>query len=158
MKDIQFQDGQQVFNCRVNGVCIKEGRVLLSKLKGDPFWTTVGGKVSFGETTEEGILREFYEEMGVRLQVERLLGIVEHFFALKGNTFHQYLFVYGLKDENQGLVLFEGEREMADNPHGICKWFSLEELEAVPVKPDCLRRFLAPYEEGIVHICEKESS
>lgn len=157
MKDIQFEDGNSVFNSRVNGICIKDGKVLLSKLRGDAFWTTVGGKVAFGETTEEGILREFQEEMGVYIQVDRLLGIVEHFFDFKGKTFHQYLFVYGLKDEKNVLEVFVGEGKMADNPRGICRWFPLDEIDSVPIKPDCLRRFLQPSDAGVIHLYETDS-
>ncbi len=157
MKDIHFEENGSVFNCRVNGICIKEGKVLLSKLRGDAFWTTVGGKVAFGETTEEGILREFQEEMGIYIQVDRLLGVVEHFFDFKGKTFHQYLFVYGLKDEKNVLEVFAGEGIMADNPRGICRWFPLDEIASVPIKPDCLRRFLQPSDAGVIHLYETDS-
>lgn len=156
MKDIQFEDNDSVFNCRVNGVMIKEGRVLLSKLRNDANWTTVGGKVTFGETSEDAILREFREEMGSLVSVDRLLGVVEHFFDFKGKTFHQYLFVYKLKDTQNKISVFEGDRQMADKPNGICCWFPIDELDTISIKPDCLRRFLKDSDPGILHICESE--
>ena len=45
MRDIQFQKEHKRFNCRVNGICIKDNNILLSKLKDDNYWTFVGGKV-----------------------------------------------------------------------------------------------------------------
>ena len=154
MKDLQFEENGSVFNCRVNGVLIKEGKVLLSKLRDDTNWTTIGGKVTFGETMENAILREFWEEMGVSCAVDRLMGIVEHFFDFKGKTFHQYLFVYRLTDPYKAVPVFESECKMADNPNGICRWFPIDELDIIPIKPDCLRRFLKDSDTGIIHICE----
>ena len=45
MKDIQFKTDEVVFNCRTVGVCIKENKIFLSKLKSDDYWTFIGGKV-----------------------------------------------------------------------------------------------------------------
>ena len=158
MKDLQFEETGSVFNCRVNGILIKEEKVLLSKLRNDANWTTVGGKVTFGETSEDAILREFREEMGVAIEIDRLLGIVEHFFDFKGKVFHQYLFVYQLKDPNNCVPVFDGEVEMADNPNGICRWFPAQDLGSTPIKPDCLKKFLLSAEPGLIHLCEKDFS
>ena len=154
MRDLQFEDTGSVFNCRVNGILVKDGKVLLSKLRGDANWTTVGGKVTFGEKSEDAVIREFREEMGVSLPVDRLLGIVEHFFDFKGKNFHQYLFVYGLKDPDDILPVFEGEGPMADNPRGICRWFPVSDLESVPIKPHCLKRFILSPQSEVLHLCE----
>ena len=156
MKDLQFEENGNVFNCRVNGILIKEGKVLLSKLRDDTNWTTVGGKVTFGETTEDAILREFREEMGSPVSVDRLLGVVEHFFDFKGKTFHQYLFVYRLTDPYNAVPVFERDCKMADNPNGICRWFPMDEVDTILIKPDCLRRFLKDSDPGIIHICESD--
>ena len=158
MKDLQFEENGSVFNCRVNGVLVKEGNVLLSKLRDDKNWTTVGGKVTFGETTEDAILREFREEMGASAVVDRLMTIVEHFFDFKGKVFHQYLFVYKLKDPQNKIPVFEGDRQMADNPNGICRWFPAHDLGSTPIKPDCLKKFLLSAEPGLIHLCEKDFS
>lgn len=158
MKDLQFEENGSVFNCRVNGILVKDGKVLLSKLRGDANWTTVGGKVTFGETSEEAMLREFREEMGVAIEIDRLLGIVEHFFYFKAKVFHQYLFVYQLKDLNNCVPVFDGDGQIADNPNGICRWFPAQDLGSTPIKPDCLKKFLLSPEAGLIHLCEKDFS
>ena len=158
MRDLQFEENGSIFNCRVNGILVKEGKVLLSKLRKDANWTTVGGKVTFGETTEDAILREFREEMGASVTVDRLMGVVELFFDFKGKIFHQYLFVYQLNDVDNSVPVFEGERTMADNPNGICRWFSAQDIGSTPIKPDCLKKFLLSAQPGLIHLCEKDFS
>ena len=156
MKDLQFEENGSVFNCRVNGILVKDGKVLLSKLRGDANWTTVGGKVTFGETSEEAMLREFREEMGAAIETDRLLSIVEHFFDFKAKVFHQYLFVYQLKDPNNSVPVFDGDGQMADNPNGICRWFAAQDIGSTPIKPDCLKKFLLSTEAGLIHLCEND--
>ena len=83
MRDIQFQDEHKRFNCRVNGICIKDNKIFLSKLKNDNFWTFVGGKVTFDESTDSAVLREYEEEVGVRLQIDKMIALIENFLIYK---------------------------------------------------------------------------
>ncbi len=61
----------------VEGVCIRDGRVLLVKgSRGltEGRWTLPGGFLQFGESPEQGVLREIQEEVGVAGTVERFAG------------------------------------------------------------------------------------
>ncbi len=52
----------------VDGVMIRDNKVLLIKRKNDPYkdkWAIPGGFVEYGETTENAVLREFREETGL---------------------------------------------------------------------------------------------
>lgn len=157
MKDIQFSNGKTRFNCRVNGICIKENMIFLSKLKTDNYWTFVGGKVEFGEATDNAILREFKEEVGVDLQIDKFLALIENFFELRGDLWHQYIFFYQLRDDNNVLEFFEGEREVEDNKNAIYKWFDLAEITNVPIKPDCSRELLKKIPREIQHYINREN-
>lgn len=114
MEDLQFNFGDNLFNCRVVGVCIKENKLFLSKLKDDKYWTFVGGKPQFGESTADAVIREYEEEVGVKLQIDRLAAVIENFFTLQGKNWHQYIFFYLLKDKENALEFFEGERAIRD--------------------------------------------
>ena len=157
MKDIQFSDGNIRFNCRVNGICIKENKIFLSKLKTDKYWTFVGGKVEFNEATDNAILREYKEEVGVNLQIDKFIALIENFFDLQGDSWHQYIFFYQLKDDNNVLEFFEGEREVEDNKNAIYKWFDLAEISDVPIKPDCSREILKNITSKIQHYINREN-
>ena len=156
MEDLQYKSKSGMFNTRVVGVCVKDGKVLISKLKGDMFWTFVGGKPNFGEYTDDAAIREFEEEIGVKLQIERLAAVVENFFEFQENNWHQYIFPYILKDENNALELFEGERAIKDNAKGVYKWIDIENLENEKIAPACFAQILANPQDGIQHIINKE--
>lgn len=100
MKDIQIIDNKTVFNYRVSGAVIKDNKILLNRLKSDDFWTFVGGKVAIGENSEKAIIREYYEETGANIVVERLAACVENFFVFNSKKWHEILFFYLRKFHN----------------------------------------------------------
>jgi 8-oxo-dGTP diphosphatase len=62
----------------VDGVIIKEDRILLIKRKNEPYkdkWAIPGGFVEYGETTENAVLREIKEETGLEAVIDRLVGV-----------------------------------------------------------------------------------
>lgn len=142
MRDIQIIDNETAFNYRVSGVVIKDNKILLNRLKKDDFWTFVGGKVAFGENSEKAIIREYFEETGVNIEVERLAACVENFFTFHSKQWHEILFFYILKDTNGELDIFEGERVIKDNLDGIYKWFDLAELDNVKIMPECSQQII----------------
>ena len=79
---IRFEEGNNCFNYRVVGVAIHENSVLLHQGEGEDFWTFPGGRAEFGETAEQTLKREMQEEIGVEVEVVRLLWFVENFFQL----------------------------------------------------------------------------
>lgn len=154
--DIQYKTDDKMFNCRVVGICIKNNKFLLSRGREDNYWTFVGGKPKFGESTDETIVREYREEVGAKLEVDRLVTVIENFFELEGNKWHQYIFFYLLKDLNNELKEFEGEKEILDNERGVYKWFSFEELNSIATKPDCLSRIIENIPNEIMHCVNRD--
>ncbi|RLF52663.1 MAG: NUDIX hydrolase [Thermoplasmata archaeon] len=62
----------------VDGVLIKNGKILLIKRKNEPFkdkWALPGGFVEYGERVEDAVLREFQEEVGIKAKIKKLLGV-----------------------------------------------------------------------------------
>lgn len=62
----------------VDGILIKNNKILLIKRKNEPFkgkWALPGGFVEYGERVEEAVLREFEEEVGIKAKIKRLLGV-----------------------------------------------------------------------------------
>jgi 8-oxo-dGTP diphosphatase len=63
------------------GLVIKDGKVLMVKrnepeAKGAHFkWEFPGGKVDFGETPEQAVIREIKEETGIVCKIKRLLPV-----------------------------------------------------------------------------------
>ena len=156
MKDIQIRSNKTVFNYRVSGAVIKNNKILLNRLKKDTFWTFVGGKVEFGESSERAIIREYYEETGAAIEVERLAAVVENFFVFNQKQWHELLFFYILKDEKCALDVFKGERTIRDNSAGIYRWFDLCELKNIQLQPECSQKIIENLSfQNIQHIVNK---
>ena len=62
---------------RVCGICLNKDRVLLinhrSLNEGGDFWSPPGGGMEYGMTTEENLKREFLEETGLEIEVEKFM-------------------------------------------------------------------------------------
>ena len=74
-------------NLRVGAIILKDGRFLMVGNDSMPYYYSVGGRIRFGETAEQAIVREVEEETGARLEIERLGFIEENFFF--GDTPHR---------------------------------------------------------------------
>lgn len=62
----------------VDGIIQIDDRIALIKRKNPPYkecWAFPGGFVEYGETTENAVLREIYEETNLRTKIKHLLGV-----------------------------------------------------------------------------------
>lgn len=158
MKDIQYIEEKQTFNCRVAGTCLKDNKILLCRFKDGDYWTFVGGKVQFDETTEDAVIRELKEETKATLSINHLVSIVENFFTIDDSRWHQFLYLYLLNDDNNELKIFEGEREILDEPGAFYKWFDITQLDSINLKPKCLINVLKQLnEKNIIHIINRDN-
>ncbi len=111
---------------RVSAGVIHDGaRILATKRKNGDFmdkWEFPGGKREDGETGEETIRRELFEELGVEVDVERYLGTVEYDYP----EFHLTMDVYLCR-------IIEGEVKFAVHDDG--KWIKEDEIETLDWLP-----------------------
>lgn len=105
----------------------KEGKVLLqqrsfNKKKNPGKWAKTGGHVDAGETCEEAIKREVYEEIGLKVNDNEINNI--EIFKSKNNKenyySYGYIFITDLKEKD-----FKLQKEEVN----AVKYFSIEELE-----------------------------
>ncbi|WP_344447389.1 NUDIX hydrolase, partial [Kitasatospora nipponensis] len=63
----------------VAGVVVREdGRVLAIRRADNGTWEPPGGVLELGETVEDGVRREIYEETGIKVTVDRLTGVYKN--------------------------------------------------------------------------------
>ena len=76
----------------------RDGEILVGEgydsVRGERYHRPVGGSLRFGETSEQAVRRELHEELGVKLQDLRLLGVLENIFSCEGQDAHEIAFVY----------------------------------------------------------------
>ncbi len=83
-----------LINLRVGAIIVKDNKILMVKNSKHDYYYSVGGRIKFGETAEEAIVREVYEETGAHLTLDRLAFIHENYF-------------YGDASTNLGKLIYE---------------------------------------------------
>jgi ADP-ribose pyrophosphatase YjhB (NUDIX family) len=100
-KDILFKYDDNVFSYRIAGILIKNDSILVQKPKSEDEYALPGGHVSFGETNEETLKREFLEETGIDIIVKDLKLIGEVYFThnnMKWTQISLYYFVEAINE------------------------------------------------------------
>ncbi len=78
-----------------------QGRILLIQRADNGKWAMPGGALETGETPAEGVVREAWEETGVRCQVVSLVGVFDSRFCGTTSRHHLYQFLFLCKPSNQ---------------------------------------------------------
>lgn len=79
-RNLTLPCGGGLVNLRVGAIIMKNGRFLMARNDRDAYLYSVGGRIRFGETAGEAVVREVEEETGRRLAVDRLGFVHENFF------------------------------------------------------------------------------
>lgn len=69
-----------MLNIRVGAIILKDGKVLMCGSDSVDYLYSVGGRIKFGETAEQAVVREVFEETGATLEVDRLGFIHENYY------------------------------------------------------------------------------
>ena len=77
---VPIDDG--LLNIRVGAIICRGNEFLMMENDKDPFLYSVGGRVKFGETAQEAIVREVLEETGTQMEIDRLGFVHENYFYL----------------------------------------------------------------------------
>ena len=101
-----------------NQTCLSYAERKQARLEGKAGWEFPGGKMEPGETPEEALMREIWEELETRIRVERLVQTVEWDYPAFHLTMHCYL-----------CHVESGHLELKE--HEAAKWLRKEELESV---------------------------
>lgn len=130
-----------LFNYRVAGVAIVNGKVLLHKTPSDKFWSLPGGRASLFEFSKDTLIREMQEETGMDVLVGEMLWVSENFFVYNDMKHHELGFYYkieipSLTDLND-FIGVEGDGEL------LFKWHSIAEISNLRLYPEFLVAELA---------------
>lgn len=83
--------------------------------KQERFWVPIGGRVEFGESSSQAIVREVQEELSAEIADLKRLGVLENLFTFDGGEGHEIVLVYDARFvdsanyEADSVSGFEGE-------------------------------------------------
>jgi 8-oxo-dGTP pyrophosphatase MutT (NUDIX family) len=124
-----------------------DGRILLNRYGGDSFWALPGGAVEAGEFSSDALVREIQEELGVAIEVGRLIWIVENLFEYRGADFTEYGFYYEAALPLPASAMPEDEF-VGQEPDQFFRWFRNEDMAALDFRPAVLRLPLLAHLSG----------
>ena len=156
-KDMCVPCDNGILNIRVGAIIMKDGKLLMVGNERANYLYSVGGRIKFGETAEEAIVREVFEETGVKMEVDRLGFVHENYF-------------YGDSPSNLGKLIYEisfyfymnvpsdfapiGESFTEDNSREHLRWVTLD--EDIMMYPEFFRTELKNPADTVKHFVKDE--
>lgn len=150
--EIRFDDTDNRFTLRAAALIIHNQQLLVVKNSAANCCYTIGGGVRIGETTEEAVLRECYEEIGVSFVIDRLVFVQERFFTAGGKQHHEVVFFYLMKP----CAVSIAHDRPTDQANEILYWLPLDQLKTAPLVPSFLKKALAKLPQTVAHIVTYE--
>jgi len=157
--DITTQSKEGIFSYRVGSVILDSGKILMATNSGSDHYYTVGGRVKLGESAQEAVLREVFEELDFALEIDRLMFIHENFFILGADAtpFHEVALFFLMKPhrllsgakfnsikENYGEVSFH--------------WLPIDNLKNVNIFPEFFGYELDNISTEVRHLITKDGA
>lgn len=149
-KDMTVAVDGGIINIRVGAIILRDGKLLMAGNSREDYHYTVGGRIKFGETAQEAVIREVEEETGVHMEVERIGFIHENYFKAddpsnKGKLIYEidYYFYMKVPDDFDpvSMTFVEGQQEER------LSWIDID--GDAPYYPQFFRTELKKISEGV---------
>lgn len=131
MKKTEGRIGKDYIGVGVGALIFNEQGQFLMSLRGPKArneqgrWEIPGGKVEWGETLAETLIREIKEEIGVDIEVLELLTVSDHLLRAEGEHWVSPTFICKI---TSGTPIIMEPEKCAE-----LRWFSLDEAETMPL-------------------------
>ena len=148
-QDFRTKIGSTIFGVRATALIVKDNRLFV--IEDEDGCYTIGGAIQVDEATEDAVVREVKEELGVASRALQLAFIVENRFEQAEVHYHNIEFHY-LVDllEDAPLTMQEDAKPLP------CRWLALDDLHTVNLKPSFLKTALPDWDGQLRHIHLKE--
>ena len=156
-KDMCVACDDGILNIRVGAIIIKDGKFLMVGNERTNYLYTVGGRIKFGETAEEAIVREVFEEAGVNMEIDRLGFVHENYFygdapSNLGKLIYEISFYFYMKVPSDFVLISESFTE--NNVVEHLKWVSSD--DDVKMYPEFFKTELKNPTNAVKHFVNDE--
>ncbi|MGE8206774.1 NUDIX hydrolase [Heyndrickxia sp. NPDC080065] len=116
------------------GLIFKDKFILLEEQEGKHskgigyYYRPIGGTIEFGEKSDETLAREFKEELGVEIVINRYISCLENIFKIDENVGHEITQIYAVNFKNENLYEKEFFTVSEGDKVTYAKWVPIEEL------------------------------
>ncbi len=146
-----------ILNIRVGAIIMKDGKILMVGNERSNYLYSVGGRIKFGETADEAIVREVYEETGVKMEIDRLGFVYENYFygdapTNLGKLIYEISFFFYMKVPEDFTPVSDSFTE--DNSREFLKWISPN--EDIKIFPEFFKTELINPTDTVRHYVKDE--
>ena len=133
-KDMCVRCDEGVINIRVGAIIMKDDKVLMVKNNRDDYYYSVGGRIQFGETARDAILREVREELGIEMEIDRLGFIKEAYFygtvgSERERLIYEPAFYFYMKVPNDFEI--QNKTFLEDGTQEYLEWVPLDTTKTI---------------------------
>ncbi|MBQ6517679.1 MAG: NUDIX domain-containing protein [Anaerolineaceae bacterium] len=153
-----FTDENRWFRYRAAAIIVEDGCVLFAGNENEDYLYSIGGAVHMGETAEDAVRREVFEETGVDYAIDHLAVIHENFFnentgSLKGMECHEIALYYLMRPRGTKALNSDSyTMGVKETMH----WIPIENIGQHKAFPTFLKDYLLSDHDGIEHIVTDE--
>ncbi len=137
--DLSINVGDTKLKIRVAGLLSTPNGFLFEK-SDYKYIFPIGGKIMINETSQEAIIREIEEEVGMRVKNLKLCSVLENLYSTQSGKVHEICFVYKTEEIFTGPV-----------PKGFIE-VPMNEIENFDIRPNIISSILKNKDGLFKHI------
>ena len=146
-----------LINIRVGAIIMKDGKILMVGNERSDYLYSVGGRIKFGETAEEAVIREVLEETGVRMEIDRLGFVHENYFygdapSNLGKLIYEISFFFYMQVPDGFFPFFSSFTEDESKEH--LRWVAVD--DTITMYPDFFKTELSHPDYSVKHFVTDE--
>lgn len=149
--DFRTKMEHQIYGVRAAGLIVQNACLLTFYDKKKNLYTLPGGAIKVSELSEQAVLREIQEELGIDAKVDGLKFVVENHFKENGTNWHNIELYYLCHLEKE----YEESAFKGDTGLGT-KWLEIEKVHSYDIRPCFIKKEKLDLSLGICHIVHRD--